>query len=1106
MSENVCSLLKKLLLPDTEAVKQGTTELNALLQQDNGVSELCQVLANTALEAGLRQCAATMLRRYLMVNKNWKKLTPNTLAELKNGLVNILGNEADSSVRTAIAMLMGLITRNTEWPELMQLFFTLGASEDLAQKQLCLYVLSVVSGEGTVSLLPHCSVLLQLLDRCLTDSKLPSVSVGHAIVTIARLSELVNSQHAGQFQGIVRNVISVSHRLLAEDEQPVWEAIELLEVLIENEIPVLAADLPATVQFIMGLSSNLELTDGLRIKAITFLGLVVRCKKKYLVKHKLTTPIVLALFSILCEDVPEDHPLGILMSENPEVAFNSTGEDEVIHSAAQSLDQCARHLAPDRLLQPLMPVVEQALQSGDVNKIKGGYLALAMITDGCSDRLRTKHLDSLLKCVTAGVASSSQLVQDCALLALSQFAEFLQPDISRHHGELLPLTLNHLTEVCKRSQNGCPDPPGATRMFYAVEVFCEHMDQAELLPHVEPLLQQVMAILQVEHTSPYMKKNAISVIGSVALSVKEHMAVHFEKVVALLKTYLLADSEGGESTPMQLQSLETLAQLTRSLGSQHIQPYANDIIDLTMVLIQRAKEKDDPELRKTCYRVFAALASVLHEKLAPHLPPVVESIQSSLRSRQGVVPVLKNDSNEAVLRRLGELEYSEGEEEEDLDVAGYSVENIFLEEKEDTCVALRELAESCGEGFAPFIPSIAQDVFELAAYPNEDVRQAALVTMTHFVIALSKRSSEDGIKSFEVWCERVMSKLSEAVINDDYSVVTAALEGYTELLGGVGERLLLHPQHLPSIMASITRVFTGKTKCQSGGDDDGDEDDASMDEAEMDEMLVEYAGDVLDPLGKVLGPAVFAQHFPAILHLFAKRLRPGSSVCVRSYVVGKLAECVEILGPHCAPFIPHLMPIFMGGARDPSSGEVRGNGIYGLGLLGFHGGELVLPHLPVVLMCLSEVMTVEKEPQASDNICGALARIIAAHGKSVPIPNVLPAVLNCLPLREDFEENLTVFSTFSALYQQREPTVLLHLPMVMRAAAIVYTTPQADAACQAVIEDLIRRVKADQPDQLTAMIAAVPEPELRDRLHRAANSVPPAAAQPPAAAGGNQQH
>ena len=58
-----------------------------------------------------------------------------------------------------------------------------------------------------------------------------------------------------------------------------------------------------------------------------------------------------------------------------------------------------------------------------------------------------------------------------------------------------------------------------------------------LLPPLYLLLPPLY--LQVEQTSPYMKKNAISVIGAVALSVKEHMAPYFEQIVTLLKAHLL---------------------------------------------------------------------------------------------------------------------------------------------------------------------------------------------------------------------------------------------------------------------------------------------------------------------------------------------------------------------------------------------------------------------------------------------------------------------------------------------------------------------------------------------------------------------------------------
>uniref|UniRef100_A0A6A7G1S5 Importin-4-like n=1 Tax=Hirondellea gigas TaxID=1518452 RepID=A0A6A7G1S5_9CRUS len=1039
-----------------------------------------------------------MMRRHLMPSKHWQRLTQETKDGLREGLLGVIGNESDGSVRTALAMLIGLIARHEPWPQLLQYIHTLATSTELTQRQLSVYLLSVISSETVASMLPHLLTLLPVLDAALQDAALPPASIGHAIVAVARLSELIGSEHIEVFQSVVRKVVTVSQRLLPQDEQPVWEAIELLEVLVESEVPVLANDLPATVEFCIKLSVNTELGDGLRIKAITFLGLVTRYKKKYIVKHKLNASIVLALFSVLCEEAKDDNPLGILMADSPHNAASSSNDDEVLQTAAQALDTCARHLSPDKLLQPLMPAVKAALMSQDQNKVKGGYLALAMITDGCSERLRTKHLDVLLQCVCRGVTSDTQVVRDSALLALAQFADYLQPDISTYHQQLLPIIFTYLSQICTASKNGSPDPPGSSRLFYAVEVFCENMEQEDLLPHLQPLLQHVLAILQVEQTSQYMKKNAISVIGAVALSVKQHMAPYFEQVVALLKTHLLVESEDGDSTPLQLQSLETLSQMTRSLGGKHIEKYAGDITQLALSLLEKAVKKEDPELRKTCYRLFAALASVMRERLAPELPVVIDSMLASLKSTEGVVPLLKDDSNKAILQSLGELEFSdsEGEEgnednEEDLDVAGYSVENMFLEEKEDTCVALRELAESCGEGFIPYICRVCGDVYKLVNYPNEDVRQAALVTVTQFVVALAKSPTQQAQESFDHWVRVVVAKISELVRTDEYSVVTAGLEGYADLLTGAGGRILHYEGHLEAILACITDVINKKTKCQSGDtSDDGEDDDASLDEAEMDEMLVEYAGDVVVPLGKALGPQAFSQYFPRILELLGRRLRPNSSECVRSYVIGNLAECVDVLGSECPPFVINLLPLFVGAATDPSSGEVRSNAIFGLGLLGLHGGEAIIPELPGILIGLSELMTLEKEPRATDNICAALARIIGAQAKYLPVPTILPALLNMLPLREDFEENMTIFNTFSVLYQQREPTLLQNMHIVLRTAAFVYSTHQSDGQCQAAIEDLVRRVKADTPEQLATLLQNI-EPEFRERLERAGNSTPP---------------
>lgn len=57
---------------------------------------------------------------------------------------------------------------------------------------------------------------------------------------------------------------------------------------------------------------------------------------------------------------------------------------------------------------------------------------------------------------------------------------------------------------------------------------------------------------------------------------------------------------------------------------------------------------------------------------------------------------------------------------------------------------------------------------------------------------------------------------------------------------------------------------------------------------------------------------------------------------------------------------------------------------------------------------------------------------------------VFPVVLGCLPLREDFEENSTVFECFLKLYRGQHSVLAQNLVPVLRLAALVYSTKQAD--------------------------------------------------------------
>ncbi|KAK4305040.1 hypothetical protein Pmani_023031 [Petrolisthes manimaculis] len=1102
MASKLEEILNKLLVADNAVIQEGTKELGEVLKGPSVVGELCQVMGSSR-GPQVRQYAAVILRKRLGKTRHWTKLDAEVKNGIKQGVLEALVREPESSVRTAIAQFVAVIARHElgsgNWPALLQFIQQMVQSQAVQERQLGVYVVSLVSGAAGEQLMPHLRHLLTLFSTTLEDTD--STVSFHTLQALTNFAPLVDQDNMAEFQALLPKVLAAIKTLLTHDEDQAAEGMELFDVLAECEVALLVPHLRPVLQLCFDISSNATLGDSVRVKAITFLGYITRLKKKYIVKNKLHEPLVAAMFSVACSESEDDSCLGFFRGEEGE-----GGSGSPVHAAAQTLDACALHLPPDKLLPCLMSRVEPALKSGSPPQIKGAYLALAMVAEGCADTLRHKHLHPLLQCICHGIASENQLVRNSALFALGQFAEHLQPDISKFHAELLPVLFSYLTQTCVVVGQGGSDPPGVDRMFYALEVFCENLE-SELLPHLPILMERLFAVLAAP-TSVHMKELAISAIGATANAAKEHMSPYFQQIVEMLKGYLTLD-QAEETMSLQVQSLDTLGQLARCMGVENFLVYAPDCVTLGLDLMKR---RDDPDVRKTCYLLFASLASVMKGELAQHLPSIMERMMVSLRSTDGVVTHFKDDPSALPTTIEGisdseEDEGGEGEEDDeggegdllandddDEDVAGYSVQNAFLEEKEDTCVALRELSLHCGAAFLPYMDTSGEEVYKMLNYPNEDVRQAAVGAMTQFVISLSKVTAPEANEGFRKWIQVVIPKFSELIRTDEErSVVMACLEAYAEVLKEVGAPVLAPQGHLEAIINCVKEVMQKKTMCQDMADEAGSEDE---EEAEHDEMLIEYAGEVVPSLGKAMGNAEYAAQFAELLPLFVNKTKKSCSVAERSFSLGTLAESVEALGSASGQFVSQLLPLFQQGARSEDD-EIRSNSIYGLGVLGKHGSEAILSHYNNILTVLSEALSKESFPRALDNICGAVARLITANPTKVPMEQVFPVVLGCLPLREDYEENSTVFECFLALYRGQHPMLAQNLVHVLRLAALVYTTKQADQKTTQLIQELVGSASRDFPHQYNSLIENL-EPELVARLQAAAAAVAPVAPVAPA--------
>lgn len=96
--------------------------------------------------------------------------------------------------------------------------------------------------------------------------------------------------------------------------------------------------------------------------------------------------------------------------------------------------------------------------------------------------------------------------------------------------------------------------------------------------------------------------------------------------------------------------------------------------------------------------------------------------------------------------------------------------------------------------------------------------------------------------------------------------------------------------------------------------------------------------------------------------------------------------------------------------------ETKSNAAYAVGLLCLksQNTQETLKHYNTILQKLEPLLQIQHH-RLLDNACGCLARMIMAHPEAIPIPDVLPQLVQQLPLKEDFDENAPIYEMFVQL-------------------------------------------------------------------------------------------
>ncbi|XP_065852307.1 uncharacterized protein [Euphorbia lathyris] len=1002
MAQSLELLLIQFLMPDNDARRQAEEQIKRLAKDPQVVPALIHHL-RTAKTPNVRQLSAVLLRK--KITGHWSKLPPQIKHLVKTSLIESITMEHSPPVRRASANVVSIIAKYAipagEWPDLLPFLFQCSQSAQEEHREVALILFSSLTETIGSAFQPHFTDLQALLLKCLQDETSNRVRVA-ALKAVGSFLEFTNDgDEVVKFRQFIPSILNVARQCLGSGEEDVAViAFEIFDELIESPAPLLGDSVKSIVQFSLEVCSSQNLEPNTRHQAIQIISWLAKYKSNSLKKYKLAIPILQVMCPLLAEstDADEDDDL------NPDRA------------AAEVIDTMAMNL-PKHVFPPIFEFASINIQNGNPKYREASVTALGVISEGCLDLMKDK-MESVLHVVLGALRDPEQVVRGAASFALGQFAEHLQPEIVSHYESVLPCILNALEDASDEVKE---------KSYYALAAFCEDMGE-EILPFLDALMRKLLDALQ---SSPRnLQETCMSAIGSVASAAEQAFIPYAEKVLELMKSFMVLTND--EDLRSRARATELVGIVAMSVGRMRMEPILAPFMEAAI----SGFGLDFSELREYTHGFFSNVAEILDDSFTQYLPHVVPLAFSSCNLDDGSAVDI-DESDDEYNNGFGGVS-SDDEAHDEPRVRNISVRTGVLDEKAAATQALGLFALHTKSSYALYFEESLKILVRHSVYFHEDVRLQAIIALKHILTAgyaIFQGHNDGPAKAREVLDNVMHIYIKTMTDDDDKEVVAQACMSIADIMKDFGY-VAVEP-YISQLVDATLVLLREESACQQS-ENDSDIDDA--DDTEHDEVLMDAVSDILPAFAKSMGvhfAPIFAKLFEPLMK-FAKNSRPPPD---RTMVVACLAEVAQDMGTPIADYVDRIMPLVL---KELASSEAtnRRNAAFCVGELSKNGGESALKYYGDILRGLYPLFG-ESEPDDAvrDNAAGAVARMIMVHPQTIPLNQVLPAFLKVLPLREDHEESMAVYSCVSTLVLTSNPQILTLVPELVNIFAQVVVSP-----------------------------------------------------------------
>ncbi|KAK3705734.1 hypothetical protein LTR37_013177 [Vermiconidia calcicola] len=1062
------SLLQALLEPDTQKVKAATSQLTkAYYTSPASLTALIHIITQHA-QPELRQLASVEARK--LVSKHWAQVPDNQKGQVRQQLLQFTIDEEKPLPRHSKARVIAAIAKidfeDGQWTELPGILQQAATSQTARHREVGIYIIYTLLEAMPDMFQENMGQMLTLFNTTIQDPESMEVRIN----TMLALSELAmvldtdeDMKSLKSFQSTVPHMVQILQATIeAEDEEHAMQAFDVFNKLLSYESAFLNQHFADLLQFFMQIASKSEVDEDVRSQAFSFVMQCVRYRKLKVQSLKVGEQMTKMCLQVATE-------LDILPEEEDDIS--------PARSALGLLDILSESLPPSQVAVPLLQSIGQYVRHENPAFRRAGILALGMCVEGAPDFIATQ-LSEILPVVLNLLEDPSTSVRSAALNGVSRLADDLAEDMGKEHARLLPALIKNYDLAVQGMSSTDPSSKEHEMNTHILKASCmavdsliEGLEQADAARYVNELVPRFAPLF--DNDDHKVQMAAVSAVGAIASASEQAFTPFFEKTMQSLGPYISIKDSNDE---LELRSMVTdsLGKIAGAVGPEQFQAFVQPLM--------RASEEglnlDHQRLKETSYILWSTLARVYEENFEPFLQGVIKSLFECLEQEETDSEVqLGAEASDLVGQEVTiagkKIKVAGANGANDEEAEGDDVVQALMDAEDDdddddwddlgavTAVAMeKEIAiEVVGDvlthtksKYLPYMEKTIELAVPLLDHSFEGVRKSAVSTLWRAYACLWGLAEDNGMAKWQpglpvkVKPTSDLEKLGDLVMKGtlalweeemDRGTVTEINRNLAATLKLCGPAILAPGQHsgtstpLEQITALLLLVLQKQHPCQKDEDDFDEAEPLDEESAEYDWLIVETALEVVAALSTALG-----EQFGELWRIFETPIMKFASSqerFERSSAVGTIADCIESMGAASTPYTQKIMRVFLKRLSDEDP-ETKSNAAFGTGLLCEKSTDAkevlsnygaILGKLEPLLDGSSSGVAGTDDPRARllDNAAGCVSRMIKKSPQHVPLEDVLPRLIEILPLKEDYDENGPVYDMIVFLYQQQNGVI-----------------------------------------------------------------------------------